>query len=182
MRNKWNPMLLPDINEYMFYKRKALYEIVRPFSFFMALMSIIWIMRLEKYICFQVLGIDSNTYFRICEIPFAASITGIMFGVYNLTAYVCTLLIVKKYGLDIYKHIDKPWMIKEFGHDSRVSEEKIFRDLCYRKIGSLSLVFIMPFIVNQWWNEPIWVTIITFIGYLIYRDIYFKRKKKELEL
>ena len=46
MRNRWDPRPLPDINEYMFYKRKALYEIVRPFSFFM---------RVEKYICFLVL-------------------------------------------------------------------------------------------------------------------------------
>lgn len=153
MRNKWNPRPLLDINEYVFYKRKALYEIVRPFSFFMALMSITWIMRLEKYICFQVLDLDYNTFFRICEIPFAASITGIMFGVYNLTAYVCTLLIVKKYGLDIYKHIDKHWMIKEFGHDSRVFAEKIFRDLCYRKIGSLSLLLCHLWLISGGINQ-----------------------------
>ena len=91
---KWNAGPMPELNEYMFYNRKALYDIVRPLSFFMALMSIICIMRLEKYICFQVLEIDSNTFFRICEIPFVAFISGIIFGVYNLTAYVCTLLIV----------------------------------------------------------------------------------------
>ncbi len=182
MKNQWGPNQLPDINEYMFYKRKALYEIVRHFSFFIGLMSITGIMRLEKYICFQVLDLDYNTFFRVCEIPFAASVVGIMFGVYNFTAYVYTLLIVKKYGLDIYKHIDKHWMIKKFGYDSRVYAEKIFRDLCYRKIGSFSLVFTLPFLVNQWWDKPIWVTIVTFIGYLIYRDIYFNKKKEGMKL
>ncbi len=57
----------------------------------------------------------------------------------------------------------------------------IFRQLCYRKLGALSLILSLPFTVNQGIKTPLFVTFVILAGYFAYRKKFYQNEIKEIE-
>ena len=154
MKNKWNWLHKHKsepfpIAAYIFYKRRILYDLQSIIAPIIAILSLGFILRFERYICIDIFKMDLIKFEVMFQLPSAISSLSLGFGIYNLITYTWTSLMWRKYKGDIFKGIDQYWLIREVGFDSKTLSRAIFMQLCYRKLGALSLVLSLPFTFNQ---------------------------------
>ena len=184
MKNKWNwkPKIDPfPVAAYMFYKRRILYDMQSIVVPIIAILSIGWLLRFERYICVDIFEMDLTKFAMMFQFPSALSSLSLGFGIYNLITYIWTLLMWKKYKGDIFKGIDQNYLIKETGFDSKTLSQAIFIQLCYRKLGAMSLVLSLPFTINQGVTTPLFITGVILIGYFAYRKRFYQNEIKDME-